>query len=283
MRGRADLTDRPRRAFDRIQPHGLDRVDHGDIRTFGLEHRQDIAQAGLGRQFHRRIRQPQTLGAHADLCAGFLARHIDRFQPRICQGRRRLKQQRRFADTRIAAHQNGRCRDQPAAQHPVEFGNCAGCSRRRRFGAGQIRQRDRLAALRAQRLCAGAAGQGRFFDDRVPFATGVAPPGPFGMNRAAGCAGKLSGGFCHAPLFPKARPSASPAGRPAPDRRQRGGAVCWEKHSVSAAATLATTNAAPRTRTAFGQPVASAAMIDRISTTTAPWAIRVRPAPVTAR
>ena len=108
--------------------------------------------------------------------------------PGLGQRRRRLQQQRRFADARIAADQHRRAVDEPAAGDAVEFGD-AGLDPRRGVGhAGERHQRGR-AVRGARRLRPGAdAGVDGFLDDGVPLAAAFAAPGPFGRDGAAGLA-----------------------------------------------------------------------------------------------
>ena len=53
VRAGADLGDRARRALDVVDPHGLDRVDDGELRRLGLERGQDVAQVGFGGELAR--------------------------------------------------------------------------------------------------------------------------------------------------------------------------------------------------------------------------------------
>ena len=51
----SDLAYRARRGFDRVAPHGLDRIDdHEFRRVAGAQSRDDILDQGLGRKLHRR-------------------------------------------------------------------------------------------------------------------------------------------------------------------------------------------------------------------------------------
>ena len=58
-----------------------------------------------------------------------------------------LKNDGGFSDARIAAHQQGGARHQPAAGDAVEFGDAGGTARRRRVLGFQVFQGN-LAALR---------------------------------------------------------------------------------------------------------------------------------------
>ena len=107
MRRRAHLRHRSRRAFHIVGPHRLNRIDHRQLRLLCLQRGQDVAQIGGCGHLHRRIPQSQTLRPHPHLRGCFLARDIDRFQPRLGKARGGLQQQRGLADPRITAHQNG--------------------------------------------------------------------------------------------------------------------------------------------------------------------------------
>ena len=130
---RADLTDRTRRAVDIVGPHGLDRIDDRQLRSFGLERGQNVSQVGFRGELDRRIRQSQPLRAHPYLRRSFLARNVDRFQTSLREAGRGLQQKRGFANARIAADKNGRCRYQSAAENAVEFYQTGGGSWRGRL------------------------------------------------------------------------------------------------------------------------------------------------------
>ena len=89
VRAGADLRDRARRALHRVEPHGLDRVDHGDPGALALQRGQDVAQVGLGGEPDGRVAQAQALRAHPDLRRGLLARDVGR--PAAPRGRRRRR------------------------------------------------------------------------------------------------------------------------------------------------------------------------------------------------
>ena len=194
MRRRPDLRDRSRRGFHRIQPHGLNAVDHRQTGPFRIQRRQNVAQIGLGPQAHCRPRQTQPLRAHLHLRDRLLAREIQRLQPRPGKRRRGLQQECRFSDPRIAADQNRRGRNQAAPQNPIKLRQPRSHTRRRRRHRGQIGQRHRpplgQRQLRADR-------QRRFFDNRIPRPARLAAPRPFGIGCATGGAGEGKSGFCH--------------------------------------------------------------------------------------
>ena len=123
MRRRPHLGNRTRCRIDRIQPHGLHRIDDGKPRAFVIQGGQNIAQVGFRAQTDGRIGQAQPLGAHLHLGGGLFARNIHAFDAVARKGCRRLQQQCRFANPRIAAHQNGGSRHQSTAQNAVQFIN----------------------------------------------------------------------------------------------------------------------------------------------------------------
>ena len=152
MRGGAHLRYAARGGFNVVGPHGLNGIDDRQLRFFGFQCGQNIAQVGFGGQLHRRIAQAQTVGPHAHLCAGFFAGNIDSFQTlagETCGG---LQQKGGFADARITAHQNGRGRHQAPAQHTVQFVHAGMGARWRHLVAGQIGQVQRAATFAAQRF-----------------------------------------------------------------------------------------------------------------------------------
>ena len=56
LRAGADLADRSRRAVQVVHVHGLDRVDHDDVRRLRpIQGRLELAHVGGGRQLDRRI------------------------------------------------------------------------------------------------------------------------------------------------------------------------------------------------------------------------------------
>ena len=149
---------------------------------------------GFGPKLHRRIRQAQPGGAQAHLRRRFLARNIHAPRARARKRRRGLQQKRGFADAGIAAHKNGRRRDQAAAQHAVQLVQPRDLPRRGRICIGQRPERNRLALHGPG---TGAARQRRLLDDGVPAAAGIALPRPFAMGCTASRAGELWGRLGH--------------------------------------------------------------------------------------
>ena len=150
--GGAHLRDRAGRAVDRVQPHGLDRVDHHQRGVAGrLQAGGDVAQVDRGGEFQRRVLHAEAAGAQAGLLDRFLAGDVEHAPAGARQAGGRLQQQRGLADAGIAADQDRRGRHQAAAEHAIQFGD-AGRAARRRFGAaGQIDECDAPARCRPWR------------------------------------------------------------------------------------------------------------------------------------
>ena len=102
------LRNRAGSGFEVVEIHGLDGIDDDKPRRIrNIQRRDDIAHVGGCGELNRCFRQPQPIGAHPDLVDRFLARDIGacRFL-RDCAGH--LEKDRRFADARITAQQDGR-------------------------------------------------------------------------------------------------------------------------------------------------------------------------------
>ena len=109
--GGAHLGDGAGRQLHAVGPQRLDRVDdHEPRRRFGAERRQDVLDAGLGREPDRRLAERQALRAQADLGDRLLARDVDDRMPRCRERAGDLEEKRRLADPRIAADQKRRAR-----------------------------------------------------------------------------------------------------------------------------------------------------------------------------
>ena len=145
-------------AVDRVQPHGLDRIDHHQRGVAGrFQAGGDVAQVDRGGEFQRRVVHAQAAGAQAHLLDGFLAGDVEHPPAGAGEAGGGLQQQGGLADAGIAADQHGRGRHQAAAQHAVQFGD-AGRAARRRFGAaGQADECDAPAGARPWRRGRGAA------------------------------------------------------------------------------------------------------------------------------
>jgi len=184
--GAAHLRHRAGRGFDRVGPHGLDRVDDHQARCVAVgEGGDNVLDRGLGGELDLRIRKLEPLGAQPHLRHRLLARYVDRAMARARELGRDLEQQRRFADARIAAEQQHRSAHQAAAGDTVELGDAAS-EPRRVMGLARERLERELAALarRAPGL-RGPRRSGGFFRDGVPLAAGVALALPAAIDGAA--------------------------------------------------------------------------------------------------
>ena len=182
----------------RVEPHGLDGVDHhhGGVARL-LQAGGDVAQVDGGGEFQPRLREAEPAGAQAHLLDRFLAGDVQHPLAGAGEAGGGLQQQGGLADAGIAAEQHRRGRHQPAAEHAVEFGDAGGRARRRLGGAGEVDEGE-FAGGGLGLLQAGAGGAGGFLGDGVPLAAGLAAAGPFGGDGAAGGADETGGGFGHA-------------------------------------------------------------------------------------
>ncbi len=157
----------PGDSFDSLRPHGLDRVDDQKLRRYALRQcRDDIFDRCFGRDLDRGFGQAEPFGAQPHLSHRLFAGNVDGAVLVAREGRRNVEQQRRFADSRIAAEQEYRAAHQTAAGHAVEFGN-AGRQPRRFIARAALDLFDRERPSFARRA---ARPLGAFLDDRIPFA-----------------------------------------------------------------------------------------------------------------
>jgi hypothetical protein len=163
----------------------------------GLERRENDLDIGFAGELDVGAAEPEALRPEADLGHGLLAGDIDDTLAGIGECRSGLQQQRGLADARVAADQNRRAHDEPAAGHSVEFTEPRNDARR---GLGLARERHQRngPTIRRRRLGASAdARVDRLLDDRVPLAAALAPPLPAHMRGAAGLADISELGFGH--------------------------------------------------------------------------------------
>jgi hypothetical protein len=177
----------------------LDRVDH--------RHRRRAAVARVAASVGWSplpaapgVGQAEPLGPEPDLGNRLLAGNVDGGMAGPRQRRQRLDQQRRLADTGVAADQHGGTRNEPAAGHPVELGNAALDALQGRLVALERHQAAGLPFGQARALGAGQRRRRGLLDQGIPFAAIVAAPGPFPDGRATGLADKAQLTFCHARL-----------------------------------------------------------------------------------
>ena len=94
----------PGAELDRLGPQRLDRIDDHKIGHWPLfGGGEDSLDAGFGDETERNLGKPQPGCAKADLIGGFLTRKVERAVARGGDGGGGLKQERRFADPRLAA------------------------------------------------------------------------------------------------------------------------------------------------------------------------------------
>ena len=169
----ADLAHRAGDALGQRRGQGLDRVHDEHLGRFHpFEHGQGVLDLVGGHGQQPRPEQAEPPGAGFQLGQGLLAREIDRGVPEPRLAARQLQEQGGLADARLAAEQNGRARDQPGAEQPVQGGQAGGP--RAEVLALQIFQglRSLLGRGRAHRG-RGLAAHGHGLE-RVPFLAGGA-------------------------------------------------------------------------------------------------------------
>ena len=82
---------------------------------------EDALEAGLGEDVERRPLDAEPLAARLDLVLGLLAGAVEHRADRLREVRRRLQQQRRLADARLAADEHQRAGHDAAAEHAIEL------------------------------------------------------------------------------------------------------------------------------------------------------------------
>ena len=154
-----------------------------------IELLEDALETRLGEQIQRRASDPEPLAARLHLMLGFLARAVED-RPDVARDvGRRLQQQRRLADARLAAEQHHRSRHDAAAEHAVKFAD-AGRQPRRRAHLDVGIQLGASAAGHQRAVAVAAGRRGRrladaLFDQRVPRAAVSAASQPLGGLAAA--------------------------------------------------------------------------------------------------
>ncbi|CUX29170.1 hypothetical protein AGR7B_Cc50034 [Agrobacterium deltaense RV3] len=182
----------------RIAPKRLDGIDDDKIGPLAFgNRRQNILDICFRRQQHIGFRSPETLRAQTHLCHRLFARDIDDAVSAPRKSRCGLHEERRFADTRIAADQNRRTAHETAAGRPVEFADAGRNARRFLDLAGKRGEGDRPTLLGCLAWPGADATHRILFDDGVPLAAAFAFSRPAGVNRAAVLAHELGLGFGH--------------------------------------------------------------------------------------
>ena len=166
----ADLADAAGGPVELVHGRRLDRVDDDDHRAFGpggIHDPPDVVLRQHADTVRRRTRQqPETGGPESHLARGLLARRVQHRTPagRPRQSGRGLEEERRLADPRLAADEDERSRDEPAAEDAVELVDADAQTRQVRVGDG--REAGRGAARHRSRRRTGpraprAASRGR--------------------------------------------------------------------------------------------------------------------------
>jgi hypothetical protein len=174
----AHLSDAAGRRLELERKHRLDGVDDDQRRLDARNLVENALEARFGEQIQRRVADGEPLAARFDLVLGFLARAVENGTDRSGQVRRRLQQQRRLADARLAPEQHERPGHDAAAEHAIELADAGGQPRMLfEFDLGVEprpgRAGERVAMVAGRR----AAGRLRaFFDERVPRAALEAAP-----------------------------------------------------------------------------------------------------------
>src|SRR5919204_4115905 len=98
----ADLADAAGRRLKLERKDRLHRIDDDERRLDARDLFEDALEARLGKQIERRLADGETFAARLDLVLRFLARAVEHWSGarHVC---RRLEQQRRLADARLAA------------------------------------------------------------------------------------------------------------------------------------------------------------------------------------
>ena len=163
LRRGAHLAHRARRAVDRVEPHGLDRIDHRHLGRVGpLQGRHDVAHRGRGGELHRRVAQAQPLGR-----AG---------APGRAPPRRRCRRRP--------------CAGAPAPPRPAAAASTCRCRDRRRSAApspppGRRRRRGRTRRCRSGSAAAAASMPRRPANSSVRPLPARAMPPPAGPGAGA--------------------------------------------------------------------------------------------------
>ncbi len=188
----------PGAGFHALGPQRLHRVDDDESGRGGAAERgDDIGEIGLGAERDRRLRQPQARRPHAHLGRRLLAGEIDDPGAGLGELGGRLEQQRRFADARLAADQDGGARDEAAAEHAVKLGDAGRQARGFMGGGGEGFEGGQPAFAALDGDQGRGAGRGSLLDDGVPLAAGGAFAGPAGGHRTAGLADEGARSFGH--------------------------------------------------------------------------------------
>jgi hypothetical protein len=119
----AHLSDAAWRRLEFDREDRLHRVDHDERRLQPRDLLEDALDACLREQVEGRGADTQPIAAALDLMLGFFARRVEHGTDRVREVGRRLQQERRLADSGLAAEQHERPGHDAAAENAIEFGD----------------------------------------------------------------------------------------------------------------------------------------------------------------
>ena len=227
--GGAHLGDRAGRAVERVDPHGLDRIDDDQRRAA----RPSSVVEDVARRWSRLASwtaasaEAEAAGAQADLVDRLLAGDVDD------RGGRRAAKAAAACSSRVDLPMPGspptRIAEPGTMPPPSDAVELVDAGERRAAAAARspasVAELDAPAAGRAERRPAGPSASAGLLDDAVPGAAGVAAAGPFRRGRRRRLwqtkrAGVFAIGRARAPRSGKAAEMRPPQGRAGcgPDR-----------------------------------------------------------------
>ena len=164
--------------------HGLNGVHYNNRRLYRLDLRLYLRELGLREDVNFALGDAQALGAHLELTAALLARHIEH-PLRTSDESAQLQEQRGLANAGRPANEDDRAAHGPAAKHTVKLADAGGEAYL--LLRVQLREQLGLAAAVLRGRGGGLAGLGlrRGLDKRVPGAAGGALARPLGRLVAA--------------------------------------------------------------------------------------------------
>ena len=185
---------------------GLHAVDDHQLRLHLVDLAEDCREVGLGGEEERGLQGVGAFGAQAHLAHRLLGADVEHALAGGGGATGDLEQQRRLADTGLAAEQDRCARHDPAAEHAVELGDAAGP-----VGDGLRPDLGDRAGAAGGANGGDARGGRRGIHDRVPLLALAAAADPLGCGPAALGAAELGGGASHAASLGRAGDSADEA------------------------------------------------------------------------
>ena len=119
----AHLSDAARHAGKLRADQRLNRINDDETGAHPRDFAQNVLQADLGKHVEFLWVETEPRRAQANLRRALLARDVEHRPVGVRQRNRELKQERGFADARIAGEEHRAARHQAAAQNAVEFAN----------------------------------------------------------------------------------------------------------------------------------------------------------------